>query len=57
MRRAARFLEGVNGTSYSTPVCPARSIESATEGSLRSLQLINQAIDSYQNSESEMHSH
>ncbi len=57
MRRAARFLEGVNGPSYSTPVCPARSIESATEGSLRSFQLTNQAIDSYQNSESEMHSH
>jgi hypothetical protein len=30
---------------------------SATEGSLRSFQLTDQAIDSYQNSESEMHSH
>src|SRR5213596_3449062 len=43
--------------STALPSCPARSIESATEGSLRLFQLTNQAIDSYQNSESEMRSH
>jgi len=57
MRRAAGFLEGVNGLCTARASCPARSIESATEGRLRSFQLTNQAIDSYQNSESEMHSH
>src|ERR1700730_10160234 len=39
------------------PSCPVRGVESATEGCLRSFQLTNQAIDSYQNPESEMHSH
>jgi len=57
MRRAARFLEGVNGPLYSTSVVSRPQYREATEGSLRSFQLTNQAIDSYQNSESEMHSH
>src|SRR5882724_8158272 len=57
MRRVARFLEGSTALRTARPSCPARSVEGATEGSLRSFQLTNQAIDSYQNSESEMHSH
>ena len=57
MRRAARFLEGVNGPFYSARVVSRPQYRECHKGSLRSFQLTNQAIDSYQNSESEMHSH
>jgi len=53
-RRATRFLGWRQGpfVQHARRVPPAVS-----RGSLRSFQLTNQAIDSYQNSESEMHSH